>query len=160
MKKLLALAALSLALVPTAEAGIGTTGWMGGYTDGTTWFPSFDYRAKGVLVQVHALDLLNGIQPGGFALNTGVDVTYVAVKKKIAPDIEGVVMPGAGVRVADVSEIRFNLMAQGRVGMEMKQGAGFGVYVVPALGVSNLLTGDVGLATGGTIQVSAWFPQK
>lgn len=160
MKKLLALAALSLALVPTAQAGVGTTGWMGGYTDGTGWFPSLDYRAKGVLVQVHALELLNGVQQGGFALNTGVDVSYVVVKKKIAPDIEGVFMPGAGVRVADRGDIGFNFMAQGRMGMEMKQGAGFGVYVVPALGVSNLLTGDVGLATGGTIQVSAWFPEK
>lgn len=160
MKKLLALATLSFALVPSAHAGPGTTAWLGGYTDGTTWFPSLDYRQKGVLVQLHALELLDGIQDGGYALNTGVDVTYLAFKKKVAPEVEGVVMPGAGVRVADRGDIGFGLMAQARVGMEMKQGAGFGVYVVPAVGVSNLLTGDLGLETGGTLQVSAWFAGK
>lgn len=161
MKKLLAtaaLAALSFLVAPKAEAGVGMTANLGGWTDGTYWLPSIDYRAKGLLVQVHALDLINGIKGGGFALNTGADVTYVVVKKQIAPEIEGVLMPGAGIRVVDQGDIGFNFMAQARMGMEMKKGMGFGVYVVPGLGISNIGTGDIGVATGGGVQISSWFP--
>jgi hypothetical protein len=38
----------------------------------------------------------------------------------------------------------------------MKQGMGFGIYVVPQIGVSNF-TGDVGLSYGGTLQFSTWM---
>jgi hypothetical protein len=29
--------------------------------------------------------------------------------------------------------------------------------VVPQIGASNLLTGDVGLSYGGSVQISTWF---
>ncbi len=151
-------AAVALLASTPAWAGIGTTASMAATTDGTAWMPSLDYRSSGWLVQVHALDLIAGLPDR--LINTGVDVTTIAIKKKVATDIEGVVMPGGGARLyADTSfdTVGFNVLAQARIGAEVKQGMGFGVYVVPQLGVSNLVTGKVGLTAGGGLQVSAWF---
>ncbi len=153
---LLASAALALAPSP-AQAGVGFSAGGFAYTDGTSFAPSIDYRAKGLLVQVHLLDLLSGpAVGGGFALNTGADVTYVVIKKKCAPEVEGVFMPGIGFRVADLGDIGFNAMAKARFGAEMKKGIGFGMYVVPALGVSNFY-GKITPNYGGGVEVSAWF---
>jgi hypothetical protein len=161
VRKLLLSALVLAALAPApAFAGIGTTAYMGGYTDGTTWIPSLDIRNSGVLVQIHLLDQLIPFTQGGggFVFNTGVDVTTIALKKKVAPDVEGVIMPGGGIRLAGPTDgLAWNVMAEARMGMEMKQGAGFGVYVVPALGVTNGVTGDVGLNVGGTMQVEFWL---
>lgn len=152
------LATTALALAPTpAQAGVGFSAGGYAYTDGTSFAPSIDYRAKGLLVQVHLLDLLGGPAVGGsFALNTGADITYVVVKKKCAPEVEGVFMPGVGFRVADLGDIGFNAMAKARFGAEMKKGIGFGMYVVPAVGISNLY-GKITPNYGGGVEVSAWF---
>jgi len=156
MKKLLVLAAL---LAPaSAFAGVGTTAHLTAATDGTSWVPSLDYRAKGILVQVHLLDTFGSMAAGGkFGLNTGVDVTYAALKKQVAAETEGVIMPGGSIRIADQGDIGFNVLAQMRMGAEMKKGMGFGIYVVPQLGISTLGGGDVHLAYGGGLQVSAWL---
>ena len=153
-----ALCAAALALTPsTAHAGVGFSAGGFAYTDGTSFAPSIDYRVKGLLVQVHLLDLLSGPATGGkFAVNTGADITYVVVKKKCAPEVEGVFMPGIGFRVAATGDIGFNAMAKARFGAEMKKGIGFGMYVVPALGVSNLY-GKITPNYGGGVEVSAWF---
>lgn len=160
MKRLLLTSVCSLALTSPAWAGVGLTGYFGagpGY-EGTVWAPSVDYRSKGLLVQIHALDLLAPLATGGdFYVNTGVDVTYVALKKKVGPEVEGVLMPGGGVYLNTLGDTHWYVGAEARMGAEMKQGAGFGMYVVPTLGVTNFVTGDVGLSYGGTIQVSAWF---
>lgn len=158
MKKLLAL--VLLALPGSALAGIGTTAHLTTLTDGTLWVPSLDYRASGVSVQLHLLDTLRATATGeDFALDTGVDVTYAVVKKKVAPEIEGIIAPGVGVRLANYGDFGFNLVAQTRFGMEMKQGMGFGVYVVPMAGVSNL-SGKTGVVYGGGVQISAWLVNK
>jgi hypothetical protein len=157
MKKLIA--ALSALLVASpAWAGVGATASMTAASDGTAWAPSIDYRGGGWLVQVHALDLIGGLPSK--MINTGVDVTTVAVKRKVAADVEGVVMPGGSARLAadtGFNAVGFNLLAQARMGAEIKQGMGFGVYVVPQIGISNIATGKVSLAYGGGLQVSAWF---
>ncbi|MFZ5476489.1 MAG: hypothetical protein ACOZNI_06890 [Myxococcota bacterium] len=165
MKKLLGALALFAATTSPAWAGFGATAYMGSYQDGTAWYPSLDYRAKGILVQVHLLDWIQGVDVTTgdpvFAVNAGADVTGIAVKRKVGPDVEGVFMPGAGVRITSISDTMFwNVMAQGRLGAEMKQGMGFGIYVVPAVGVTNMVTGDLGLNYGGTLQVSTWFMNK
>lgn len=147
------------ALAPrAAHAGVGFSAGGYAYTDGTSFAPSIDYRAKGILVQVHLLDLLAGPAAGGsFGLNTGADVTYAAISRKCAPEVEGVFMPGIGVHVADHGGIGFNAMAKARFGAEMKKGVGFGMYVVPAIGISTLATGSVAPSYGGGVEVSAWF---
>lgn len=160
MKKLLFSTLTLLALAPGAAfAGVGTTAYAGGYVDGTGWLPSLDVRQSGVLVQIHLLDQLIPFTAGGdFQFDTGVDVTYGVVKKKIAGDVEGVIMPGGGLALRGPTDsLGWNLMAEARMGMEMKQGAGFGVYVVPALGVTNMVQGKVGLNVGGTTQIEFWL---
>jgi hypothetical protein len=159
MKKLLALAFL---LAPTsAFAGFGSTAHMTGVSDGTAWLaPSLDWRAKGLLFQVHLLDTLASTSQGGdFALDLGLDVTGVAVKKKCAPEVEGVIMPGASLRVANYGDFGVDVLAEARMGAEMKKGFGFGIYVVPQLGVSTL-QGDFHVAYGGGLQISAWLTDK
>lgn len=165
MKQLLiilaALVTTAGSLLPgAAHAGVGTSAGTGGYLDGTAYFPTLDYRAGGVLVQIHVLDQLQPFtSKGSFYLNTGADVTYVAIKKKVGPEVEGVFMPGGGLRVADQGDLHFNLMAEARMGAEMKQGMGFGMYIVPALGLSSINSTDnkIHLNYGGALQVSAWF---
>ncbi|MES2639677.1 MAG: hypothetical protein V4850_09345 [Myxococcota bacterium] len=161
MKKLIALLALALAASAPAHAGFGMTAAMGATNDGAAlgvMAPSLDYRAKGVLVQVHLLDLI-GELPNGM-LDVGIDVSGIAMKRKVAPEVEGVLMPGGSVTIhsdTGFSSVGWQALAQMRMGAEMKQGMGFGMYIVPVIGASNLLTGKVGLAYGGTLQVSAWF---
>jgi hypothetical protein len=151
----------SLALLATAApawAGVGTSAYMSASSDTTFWLPSLDVRNGGLLVQIHALDLVGGLPSK--VINTGVDVTTVVVKRKIATDVEGVVMPGGGARLltdTGFNNVGFNLVGQARIGAEVKQGMGFGVYVVPHIGITNIATGDIGLAYGGGLQVSAWL---
>ncbi len=165
----LAIVSLAAALTPrTAHAGVGFTAGGYAYSDGTNFAPSIDYRAKGWLVQVHLLDLLAGPAAGGkFGVNTGLDVTKEAMKRKVGPEVEGVFMPGLGFRVADSgiyatgagggSSVGFNVMAEGRLGAEMKKGIGFGMYVVPAVGISDIGGGKIRPNYGGGVEVSAWF---
>ncbi len=155
MKKLLAIALL---LAPTsAFAGFGTTAHLTALSDGTGWVPSLDWRTKGLLVQTHLLDTLGSTAAGGdFALNVGVDVTSVVVKKKVAEETEGVLAAGGGIRLANYGDFGFNAFAEMRMGAEMKKGMGFGIYVVPQLGVSTI-PGEFRVIYGGGLQVSAWL---
>ena len=81
----------------------------------------------------------------------------VEVRIKCAPEVEGVFMPGVGFRVADTGKIGFNAMVKARFGAEMKKGVGFGVYVVPAVGITTLSTGSITPNYGGGVEFSAWF---
>jgi hypothetical protein len=160
MKKLLAATLLALASTP-AYAGVGFTAGMGSSTSSsvTAMAPTLDYRGGGWLVQFHAFDLI-GQLPAKY-LDLGVDVTGVAIKKKVGQEVEGVFMPGGGVTLysdTGFSSIGWRAEAEARLGAEMKQGIGIGLYVVPVLGVTNLgSTGKVGVSYGGSLQVSAWF---
>ncbi|MFN7147127.1 MAG: hypothetical protein ACK4YP_25385 [Myxococcota bacterium] len=162
MKKFLAALALGLGLSTPASAGIGTTAGIGSSGSGELTFvaPTLDYRGGGVLVQLHALDLI-GKLPNKY-LDLGVGVSGIAFKRKVGADVEGVIMPGGVARIytdTGFNALSWNVGAQARFGAEMKQGFGFGVYVVPMLGVSNF-SGKVGPSYGGTLQVSAWIMNK
>jgi hypothetical protein len=157
MKKLLGLFGLAALFASPAYAGFGATAHLGGTSDGTTWAPSLDYRGGGWLVQIHAIDLI-GQLPNKY-VDLGVDVSGVAMKRKVAEDIEGVLMPGVSLQLyspTSFSSPGFHAVAETRLGAEIKQKMGFGMYVVPQLGVSNL-TGKMGVTYGGSLQVSAWF---
>ena len=155
MKTLLTLALL---LAPgTAFAGFGTTAHLTAASDGTAWVPSFDWRSKGLLVQLHLLDTLRSTAGGGdFALDVGVDLSSAVVKKKVAEDVEGILAPGGSVRLANYGDFGFNALAEMRMGAEMKKGMGFGIYVVPQLGVSTI-PGEFRVTYGGGFQISAWL---
>ena len=186
MNKLLA-ALLALVLPSTAFAGVGATAHLSSLNDGTTMAPTLDYRAKGFLIQVDVLTLLGSV--GGDnddhvlsamgiehdALNLGLVGSYVVMKKKCMPDIEGVWMPGLDIRYkgyigdtgkgfsdAELQAGGFHAVLESRLGMEMKNGAGFGVYVVPKFGLSTIRSigakdSTITATYGGGIEVSAWF---
>lgn len=182
MKKLLGTLGLAALLAPSAAfAGVGATIAQGNYFGhpGAGSYPgaapTIDYRAKGLLVQVHALELVGSIANQDADnvnlyspdLATGVGVSTVVTKKKVAPEVEGVVMPGGHIffaqdKVGSESYSGFNFDVEARMGMEMKKGAGFGVYVVPMIGVGKLPgdNQDMKVHTGGTLQVSFWLTDK
>ena len=173
MKKFLALALL--AAPASAFAGIGSTAHLTFLSDGTGWAPSLDWRAKGVHVNVQVIDLLDGL--GDDELDVGAGFAMVAAKRAISPQVEGTASPGLALRYysingdggdamekAKLQRSGFNLVAQARIGMEMKDKMGFGVYVVPQIGVTNLKTfggkddeSEIKLVGGGGLEVSAWF---
>ena len=41
--------------------------------------------------------------------------------------------------------------------LELKKGGGFGIYAVPTIGVSSIVTGDATLTYGGGLEVSFWL---
>lgn len=171
MKKLLML--MALAAPTSAFAGFGATAHMTALSDGTSWAPSLDWRQKGVHINVQAIDLIDGL--GNDELDLGAGFAIVAAKRTITPQVEGTVSPGLALRYYSITgdnadrsdkdqDGGFNLVGQFRMGMEMKEKMGFGVYVVPQLGVSNI--GSIGgpeddskikLVGGGGLEVSAWF---
>lgn len=179
-KHVLGATALLAASLPSAAfAGIGATASLGGLTDGTAWAPSLDWREKGIHVSLQAFDTIGGLTED--RLNLGLGAAFVAVKRQIAPEVEGTFSPGARVRYlqymgdtgealdkAKLQSSGFNVTGEFRMGMEMKKGMGFGVYVVPQLGVSNLFTiattpaddAEIGLTYGGGVEVSVWFLKK
>ncbi len=179
-KNLIGTTALLAALAPThAFAGFGATAQLGGLSDGTAWAPSLDWRASGITFNLQAIDTIGGL--GSDQLNLGAGITFVALKRQIAPEVEGTMAPGARLRyfgfMGDLGEALddakmqsggFNAVAQLRTGMEMKKGMGFGVYVVPMLGVTNLpglgqvkaSKSEISLAYGGGVEVSAWLLDK
>lgn len=188
MKKLLVVL-LAFAAPATAFAGVGATAHLATVNDGTAWAPSLDFRYSGFLVQLDVLNLIGGLPaPDKDAataswlqdlphdqLNFGLAGSYVVLKKKCMPDIEGVFMPGLEFRYfgyigdtgkqysdAKLTGGGVHALLEGRFGMEMKQGAGFGVYVVPQLGISSipaigLKDSKIALVYGGGVEVSAWF---
>lgn len=171
---------LLAALAPTpALAGFGMTASLGGLSDGTSWAPSLDWRERGFTFNLQAVDTLGGL--GSDELNLGAGFTVVTLKRLIANDVEGTLAAGARLRyfgimgelgdALDKTKMQssgFNGTAQLRMGMEMKQSIGFGVYVTPQIGVSNLVTvglvkdsaSELGLTYGGGVEVSVWLLNK
>jgi hypothetical protein len=200
MKKFLA--ALALMAPGTAFAGFGATAYMApgltsdvySYGAGSSYLaaPSLDYRQGQYLVQVRVLDLIGGLVDDPVTardgeaegnINFGAAFSAVAFKRNCAPEMDGVIMPGATIHYfsvggdyaedkdsdiggKDLPKGGFALIGESRFGFEMKKGFGFGVYVVPMLGFSNIPSvngdddGDDGgfeLAYGGGLEVSAWI---
>ena len=176
-KKLIGLALMAAAMAPGAAfAGFGATASLGGLSDGTSWAPSLDWRQHGMLFSLQAIDLIGGLPDD--QLNLGAGFAVNTVKRQVAPEIEGVVMPGIRLRYyaltgdtgsaldkAKVSSSGFNGVAELRMGMEMKKGMGFGVYVVPQIGASTIRDvgvtaakdSEVSVTYGGAVEVSAWL---
>lgn len=170
MKKTLIVALASLATASPAFAGFGSTASVplggsgasmsfGGVAvsvpTGTAGAPTLDYRAKGWVVQAPVLDILGSALDDADGTDLGLAVSYGVHKKKIAEETEGVLMPGAHF-THTAGGNAFGVHA--RLGGEMKKGAGFGLYVVPKLGVFMPEGGgDTAFTTGGTLEFSAWF---
>ena len=141
-----------------AHAGFGATASLSSLSDGTAWYPSLDYRQKKFVVQVHALELIGGLPAD--TINFGVDGAYVVQKVELGNGVDGVVQAGAGFRLLSDTGFdnpTFNFVAKTRMGAELKKGGGFGIYAVPTIGVSSIVTGDATLTYGGGLEVSFWL---
>ena len=159
---------LALAAVPMiAQAGVGSTYGFGGNTSGVgPGLPSLDFNNQGLVVQIHALDLIyhgaNGSGSGDKGdLLLSANVFKTVQKGKVNEDIGGVVQAGGGLAISmpefDSDFVAWDVQLKARLGAQTQKGAGFGIYVVPGLGATNGVTGDPSIAASGMVQFSAWM---
>lgn len=160
MKRFLMAGALA-ALPLVAEAGVGSTYGFGGNLSGVgPSLPSIDWNAQGVIGQVHLLDLI--VFGANNELLLSGNVFKTMQRAKVNEDIGGVVQLGGGL-VLDAPDFNFDALGwdvqvKGRLGAQTQKGAGFGIYVVPGIGVTNnTLDGDPAVTGSGMVQFSAWM---
>ena len=158
-------AALLLLSAPAHAVGIGSTAGIGtgGLFSGATFFdfrgssfaPTLDIHANPVLVQIHVLEFTEALVDEE-ELYLGANVLFAAHEGALTGPWLGVVEPGFGVDLWATDPMWIGLTGQCRLGAQVQEAAGFGVYVVPELGLG-ISDGDVDWVAGGTLQVSAWF---
>jgi hypothetical protein len=151
-------------VAPQAHAfGVGTTGGFstGGVLDpfdlagafgSRSFAPTLDLHFDPVLVQIHVLEFVDLVADGEVFLGGNL---YVNVHDaSVGGPWAGVIQPGASVDlIAD--PVILALAGECRFGFQAEGDMGFGVYVVPALGVV-AGDGDGELYGGGTLQISVW----
>jgi hypothetical protein len=140
-------------------AGLGSEGWSAGnpfdlgFAFGARGFaPSLDLHFDPILLQLHVLELVDAAADGEVFLGANL---YVNVyDADIGGPWAGVIQPGASVDILG-DPVILGLAGECRLGMQAEGGMGFGIYVVPAIGVV-AGDGDGELYTGGTLQISLW----
>lgn len=139
--------------------GIGGGGWFGnpfdfGFGLGAQGFgPSLDLVFDPVVLQIHALELVDAAADGDLFVGANV---YVSVHEApVGGPFLGVVQPGASIDFWGDPGV-LAIAGECRLGAQAVEGAGFGVYVVPSLGIA-VGDGDADLFGGGALQFSAWF---
>lgn len=151
-----------------AQAAVGSTFYVGpgassaGLGGGTVWglganYPSLDIYAGEFVIQLHVLELVQGLTDSTIYLGANAQKTVLAAPAGL---LDGVVQPGISLDVvSDTGSNSTVLQAGGlvRLGVESKKSMGFGIYVVPELGLS-LVDGEVDLLTGGTLQFGVRLP--
>lgn len=161
MKRLL-IAALAAFVPAVANAGVGLTWFTGSEFGAKSYYaspmglPTIDIHNKEFVVQLHALDLVHGIV--NEQLYLGANGYMTTRRMKVNEDIGGVIAPGASLDI--VTNFDFdplNLAAQGlvRMGAQTQKGMGFGIYVVPGLGIA-MAGGEFDVVMSGQLQISTW----
>ncbi len=165
MRRLTILCAL-LSLPGTAHAlGYGTSYGIGAEVSGRgyyaapfgTW-PSLDLYLHSVTLQLHPLELVHGIMQDDIQL--GANAYFAGRSFATGTALEGVIMPGASFDLAadtDFDPLDLALMAEGRAGLQAADAMGFGIYLVPGLGIA-LADGDFELMLGGRVELAIWLP--
>lgn len=161
------LAAAALALLPSiAQAGVGLTWYTGpsvgtrGYWADPVYLPTIDIHNQKMLVQLHALDLVAGLPAKEIVL--GGDLFMTTRHLKVNEDIGGVIAPGGGLDfAADTGFDVFDFDAQFKVrmGAQTQKGMGFGIYVVPGLGIGAVSAAgntEFDVVASGELQISVW----
>ncbi len=161
------LTALLLLSAPTAHAvGIGSTAAIGvgdrffggDFFDlgaGLGFAPTLDIHANPVLVQIHVLEFTEALIDDE-DIYLGANVLFGVHEAPVGGQWLGVVEPGFGVDLYAAGDTWIGLTGQCRLGAQVQEAAGLGVYVVPELGLG-ISDGDADWIAGGTLQVSAWF---
>ncbi len=157
--------AMGLGLASNAHAvGFGTTAGFGvdsfgggpldvGLGFGFGFAPSLDLYFEPVVLQIHVLETLDlAVDDTLFA---GANV-YVGVHEgDIGGGWQGVVQPGGSLDLF-LDPVVMSLAGECRFGIQAANAMGFGIYVVPGLGVI-AGDGDGELYAGGALQISAWI---
>lgn len=141
-------------------AGLGTGGWFGdpGLFDlgaGLGFAPTLDIHANPVLVQIHVLEFTEALIDAE-DVYLGANVLFGVHEAPLGGQWLAVVEPGFGMDIYAAGDTYIQLTGQCRLGGQVQEAAGLGVYVVPEVGLG-LTDGDVDWIAGGTLQVSAWF---
>ena len=157
------LAAVALAVLPSlAHAGVGLT-WYTGPSFGSKgiWsnpmsLPTIDIHNEQMLIQLHALDLVAWLPAKEIAL--GGDMFMTTRHLKVNEDIGGVIAPGGGLDI--LTDTGFNAFyvdgqAKLRMGAQTQKGMGFGIYVVPGIGLG-MGGGELDFLYSGQLQISIW----
>ena len=173
MKRFL-IAALATVIPMTAQAGFGVTHYSSiehstktGYFSSNHMLPSLDYKNGPLVIQIDALELIESMAQEDM-LRLGVNVYQTSIKKKVTENFGGVVQLGGSFdydqQSDDLSYI--NVLAAMRMGAQASKGMGFGIYVVPQIGIS-MANGDgaefvrpdgsMELEVGGQLQISTWL---
>ena len=164
---------LMLVAAPAANAGVGTSLGLGsgnllglqndladfvrfgGYPANAGFLPSLDYRADPVVLQFHVLELIDELAEGDVYLGANFYYDLTSAGGPVAGSWKGAVQPGVSLDLFG-NPLVIALMGEMRVGVEAQSAMGFGIYVVPSIGVG---VGDreSALLTGGALQISAWW---
>jgi len=175
--KRLCIVGLAAALPMTAEAGWGLTNYSSiehsgdelYYSPGHT-LPSLDWKGGGILIQVDMLETIASVTRDDdifFGLNA-YQTVRLPRDSEINDNVQGVVQLGGTFDYDQAGQDLSYLtaMASMRVGAQAQKKMGFGMYVVPQVGL-NILTGDadavelaredsIEIAVGGQLQISVW----
>lgn len=161
---------LLLLAAPEAHAvGVGSTIGLGSYNvfvfdpnnyfglwGGSGFAPTLDIHADPVLVQIHVLEFTEALI-GNEDIYLGANVLFSAHDAPIGGQILGVVEPGVGFDLyTGNNDTTIAITGQCRLGGQIQEAAGLGLYVVPEAGFA-LNDGDAEWLAGGTLQISAWF---
>jgi hypothetical protein len=163
--------ALLLAASDAHAFGVGSTGAIGiggglagfdpfdlggGFGDRSTggFVPTLDLHPSPVHIQIHVMELVSDLIDNE-EIFLGANVYFDAVAQPLTGSWLGVVQPGFGIDIYG-DPLTIAITGECRLGPQVEEGAGFGVYVVPAVGIA-LDDGDAEWIAGGAIQLSAWF---
>ena len=156
---MVALLAMFLAAPEAHALGVGTSVGLGtgDFASGGLFLPSLDLHFEPFVLQIHAMEFLNSVADDDLFI--GANLYGEAMSADFKGPWKGTVQPGAGLDLfIDPTVLR--ITGEVRVGAQTSSGdGGFGVYVVPALGI---LVGDNDViddpfVAGGALQISAWF---
>ena len=168
------IAALATIIPMTAQAGFGVTHHSSiehstktGYFSSNHVLPSIDYKSGPLVVQVDALELIESLGQEDM-LRLGINVYQTTIKKKVNENFGGVVQFGGSIDFDQQNQdLKYiNVLGAMRMGAQAAKGMGFGIYVVPEIGVS-IANGDAAdairpdgtmeLEVGGQLQISTWL---
>ena len=152
-----------LALPMTASAGVGFTAHQTatyssrGYYFSPMNLPSIDIINDGLVIQLQALDLVEGLTYENIEL--GASVYKTAKAGPVTGDWKGVMQPGGTLEFQtnfDFDPINIAVLFEPRMGFQKAEDFGFGLYVVPGIGAAYAAE-EVELMVSGGIQVTAWM---
>lgn len=147
--------AMVLGASPAHALGVGSSVGVG--TGGPGLFlPSLDLHFEPMLLQIHVMEFFNQIDDND-QLYLGANLYVDAHQADLQGPWSGVVQPGGGLDLF-IDPTLMVLTGECRLGAESaNEAGGFGLYVVPALGIAFGDGVDGDLLAGGALQISAWF---